>query len=190
MRRAVLILLAAALPGVGFAQSLSDDRLAPQSRVDLVGEAPSACVLAPPTAGASANAVLQQTGDRSSEVRITRLVDPQTLQPQAASISLAFPLVCNAAHRLIVRTARGGLTLDTPAPAASGFRDHVSYTVAADWAGMSAEGASDSKRPVDIRLNDGAAGVVSVNIQIRGGGEPLVAGPYSDSVIVELQPAS
>jgi hypothetical protein len=158
--------------------------------VDLIGEAPPACVLRPPSAGASANAALEQVTDRTAEVRITRLVDPQTLEPQQASISLVFPLICNAAHRLTVRTTRGGLRLDVPAPPATGFRDRLNYTVEADWAGMRAQGSSESGQPIDLRTSDGAAGVVSLNIQIPGGGAPLVAGPYSDSIVVELQPAS
>jgi hypothetical protein len=187
MIRAVLTLLTAAVPALAAAQVVDP---AVRPRLDLIGDAPSACMLQAPTAGPGANAALERVGPLSGQVRITRLVDPNTLEPQAASIDLAFPLICNSAHRLIVRTARGGLVLDTPAPPATGFRDRLSYTVEAEWAGARAEGSSDSRTPVDIAVSDGAAGVVSVSIRIPGGGAPLVAGAYSDSVVVELQPAN
>lgn len=178
---------AAALPAVALAQQ-APDRLS--GRIDLVGEAPNACVLSAPNSSASANAVLQQTGGRTTQVTFTTLVDPATLQAVDATINLDFPLVCNGAHRLTVTTARSGLRLESPAPPAQGFSDVVNYEVEAAWAGQTNRGLSSSTTPVEIDSSDGAAGVVSLNIQIRGGGDRLIAGPYSDTLILELQPAT
>ena len=55
---------------------------------------------------------------------------------------------------------------------------------------VSETGGSQTPSPVDISTTDGAAGQLSLTIDVPAGGDPLVAGVYSDSVVIELQVAS
>jgi hypothetical protein len=159
-------------------------------RLDIVGEAPQGCILSPPTETAISNAALV-AGPTAGQVRLTQFVDPQTAVPNAATIGLDFSVVCNAAHHLTVRTLQGGLVLASPAPAPGpGLRNSVPYQVSVAWAGQQAMGSSDTMVPVDIATANGAAGVLSITIAVPGGGDPLVAGTYSDSLVVELLPTN
>lgn len=159
--------------------------------VQIVGEAPAACVVvaAPTTSGD--NAVFASTSTRGAEVAITQFVDPQTAQVRPTQINLALPVICNTGHRVIVRTANGGLAREgTAVPAQSGFRALVPYTVSATWAGLNSTGVSSASGALTINRTEGAAGDLGIQIQVPSGGDPLVAGAYSDQVIIELQVAT
>jgi hypothetical protein len=184
----LIAVLATLAPAGALAQTVNVD----QGRLDIVGEAPSACLISSPTASTGQNATLQQTGAQASEIQISQLVDPQTAQPVASSMNVALPVICNSAHRLIVRSGNGGLLREGAAGGApvNGFRQLLPYQVTADWSGQSVTGGSETLTPVTINAADGAAGVVSLSILIPAGGDPLVAGTYSDSVVIELQVAS
>lgn len=185
MRKLLLIAAAAALaPAAALAQTANIG----QGRLDLVGESPSACLASAPTSPTGQNATFQQTGPSAGEIRITQLVDPQTAQPRPSSIDVAVPVICNSAHRLTIRSGSGGLVLQGRQVQATGFRSSLAYNVSATWAGQTNNGTSAS--PVTINSSDGAAGLVSLNISVPGGGDPLVAGVYEDSVVIELQVAS
>lgn len=184
---ACLTLVAALAPGFALAQTANIG----QGRLDIVGQAPSACLISQPTASTGQNATLSQTGAQSAEIRISELVDPQTAQPRASSMNVALPVICNTAHRLTVKSGNGGLLrAGGRRGAVSGFRQLLPYNVSADWSGQSITGSSTSGTPVTINSANGAAGQVSLSISIPAGGEPLVAGSYSDSVVIELQVAS
>lgn len=187
MRQYALAALAAlAIPAAAAAQTQDTG----QGRLEIIGEAPSACLIsAAPTTGGTNSSFVSAT-QSSAEVRITNMVDPQTGQATPATINLALPIICNANHHVVVRTANGGLAREgAPAPA-PGFRELVPYNVTASWAGTTASGSSQDSPSVDILTGDGAAGDLSINIQVPGGGDPLVAGAYSDELIIELQVAS
>jgi hypothetical protein len=187
-----VILVGMFLAGGAAAQSGSAAALGGLSsrRLDMIGDAPPGCVLSPPVDAGTVNASLQIADDRSAQVTITELADPETAIPRAATIDLDFPVICNAAHEISVRTARGGLALLAGGAAAPGFRNVLPYRIDVDWAGTQSTGASDTPTPVDIRMGGGAAGLLSVVVNIPEGGDPLVAGSYSDSLIIELLPAN
>ncbi|MFI4933455.1 MAG: hypothetical protein ACHP7N_02445 [Caulobacterales bacterium] len=188
--RQALILAALMVPGLACAQTVNTG----QGRLDLVGVAPSACLISSPTAAAGANAAFQATGAQQGQITITQLADPQTAQPVAASISIALPIICNTAHHVIVSTANGGLarvgSVSHSQQSVNGFREFLPYQVDAAWAGQDVSGTSQAGATVTINSNDGAAGQLSLVITVPGGGDPLVAGAYNDQVVVELQVAS
>ncbi|EJL22140.1 hypothetical protein PMI01_05025 [Caulobacter sp. AP07] len=189
--KTALVLIAATLaattaPLATWAQTASTGDRA-SSSLDLFGRAPSACVLSPPAAAAGSNASFSAQGGQAGVVRFTQFVDPQTAQPRAASISLAFPVVCNSAHRLTVRTDGTGLTRATGAAPAPGFRDRLGFQLSADWAGARAVGSSAALTPIDLRTANGAAGQMNLVVDVAGGGAPLVAGDYSGTLVVELE---
>jgi len=156
------------------------------NRLDLFGVAPSACVLSPPSSAAGTNASFTAQGAQGV-VRLTQFIDPQTAQPRDAVISLGFPVVCNSAHRLVVRTDGAGLARTAgPAPA-PGFRDSLGFQLSADWAGLTATGPSTSLTPISLQTANGAAGQMNLIVNIAGGGAPMVAGDYAGTLVVEIE---
>jgi hypothetical protein len=185
MRSLALCLLLTLVPGAAFAQTTTT---ASQGRLDIVGEAPNACVISSAGSAAGANAVFRSLTAGAAEVRITEMIDPQTSTARASSINILLPIICNGAHRLVLTSGNGGLLRDGGSTAASpgGFREFVPYQVSAVWSGQTAANSSD-RGPVIINVRDGAAGDASVTIDVPGGGAPLIAGGYSDAVVIELQ---
>lgn len=189
---AALCLLPALATDAG-AQGLTQTATAgsSSSRLDLSGESPPACVLSAPVVTSLDNATFQPADQQAATILVTRLADPLTAVPVAATVNLAFPVVCNGAHEVAIRTANGGLAhvprVGNPGP---GFRDFLTYRLTGTWANRTVAGGTDQPTPVDIRTDDGAAGQFSLVVEIPGGGDPLVAGPYSDSLVIELLPAN
>ena len=158
-------------------------------RIDVTGTAPSACVITGAPTAIGSNARISQSGLRSSEVVINQLVDLNTGAPRAASISVAIPIICNSAHRLIVTTASGALTRvadGAVVPASTGFRESVPYGLRADWAGRSIV-RNSGNAPLEVVNADGAAGELGLSVEVAGGGTPLVAGDYVEFITVELK---
>lgn len=171
--------------------ALAQDGAVGRASLDMVGYAPSACLISGAPRGTGANAVLDAVGARQADIRIVELVDPTTGQARAASISLALPVICNVNHQVIVRTQNGGLARDDRSgggQAAPGFREAVPYGVTARWAGVVAGGQSGA--PFELIAPGAAAGDLAIDIDIPAGGVPLVAGAYSDQLVVELRVAS
>ena len=154
--------------------------------------APSCVVTSAASASGAVNAIFSPDGTGGGAVAITQLVDPQTSQPHAASIELALPVVCNAAHRLLVTSDSGGLLREggqaTNRLAPQAFGDLLPYEIDVDWgtdrlAGNSAEGGIETAQPAqngELRLRIGTA---------EGGGL-LTAGNYTDTVTIRFEPAS
>ena len=167
------------------AQTVSTGERA-SNRLDRFGVAPRACVLSPPSSAAGTNASFTAQGAQGV-VRLTQFIDPQTAQPRDAVISLGFPVVCNSAHRLVVRTDGAGLARTAgPAPA-PGFRDSLGFQLSADWAGLTATGSSTSLTPISLQTANGAAGLMNLIVNITGGGAPMVAGDYAGTLVVEIE---
>jgi len=192
--KTVLILAAAATLGVvaplapiASAQTVNTTGDQAASQLELIAQAPSACVLSPPSAASGANTSFTAQGGQAGVVRFTEFVDPQTAQPRDASISLAFPVVCNSAHRLLVRTDGTGLSRTAGAAPAAGFRDSLDFQVTAYWAGASASGSSTALTPIDLATANGAAGQMNLVVAVAGGGAPMVAGDYAGTLVVELE---
>lgn len=161
--------------------------------LELAGESRPACVFNTPTAVNPTNAVFNVTGASSAQVTITQLVDNLNAQSLASSIELNLPVICNASHRVLVRSANGGLLRAGAAPGASasdgGFAEFLAYDVALNWSGQrlqqssrTGETALDSSQP--------AAGDMQIRIATPGGTGPLVAGQYNDSIVIEFQVAN
>lgn len=186
MRAHVLIFaLAGSLASAASAQTAQEGR----SQTVIAGEAPNACVITGSPAASGQNAAFS-AGGGSGQVRIVQLVDPLTAQVLPTTISVALPVVCNAGHSVIVRTSRGGLVREgSAAPLAEGFRNQVPYDLAVDWDGAASTQSSTSSG-VTINRPGPAVGDLQLNITIPEGGAPLVAGAYSDQVIIELRVAS
>lgn len=182
------LLAATLLIGVGSAAS-AQERLVPRADIELTAEAPNACLITSAPVASGRNASFS-SGGSSGEMRILQLVDPLTAEVIAADISLSLPVICNAGHSVVVRATRGGLTREgAAAPSAPGFRNQVPYDLAVSWAGATSSQTSASPGVV-IDQSGAAAGTLQLDISIPEGGAPLVAGTYSDQVVIELRVAS
>lgn len=191
MRRAGLAIAAlAALPTLASAQTVDTG----QGRIELLGQAPSACLLRSPVALGALNAALDGATASGAEIRIVQLANPQTAQAQAASIDLALPVVCNAAHRLTIRSLNGGLLRDggtarAPGPV-DGLGEFVSYRLSARWAGTETSVESAVTNLILIESANAATGDVQLRFAVAAGGSALIAGRYADAIIVEFQAAN
>lgn len=163
-------------------------------RIELAGRTPPACVIRTARAGNASNASFVGAGPSSGEIRIAELVDPQTAQPRAAQMVIELPVVCNAAHRLTLTSANGGLLRDGGNPGnrqtAAGFADLLGYQLDANWDNrvLTLNAAASPLATLDVP--DGMAGDLSLRLSIPAGGGPLVAGRYSDTVVIELHVSS
>jgi hypothetical protein len=163
-----------------------------ESRLEVVGEATSACVVRAPSSATGNNANFGATSAASGEVTIGQMVDAETAQSRGARISLNLPVICNSAHRLVVRSGTGGLRRDGAlAEQSQGvFIELVPYQLRASWGGVEAGGLSTDGRTFAIDMARGNAGEASILIDVPAGGSPLVAGRYTDQIIVEFQVAN
>ena len=164
-----------------------------QGRLEIAGRAPPACVLNAPTASNAQNATFSSTGATSGEIRITEFGDPQTAQPRGATINLALPVICNAAHKLTITSTNGGLLRDggnaRNRQSPTGFGEFVGYQISATWAGQNASTLTTTNSVLAIASADGGAGDMGLTIAVPPGGGPLVAGRYADTVTVQFEAA-
>jgi len=193
MKTLTKVLVAATAMSLVAGGALAQTTSIGQGRLDMEGTAPSTCLVSAPQAAVGSNATFDSTSSQQGQVTITALADPQTAIAKQASISVALPAICNTAHHVTVTSLNRGLLRQggvASQTSVNGFREFVPYSVTASWAGQTATGQSLSGTPVNINASDGAAGQVSLTIDVPAGGDPLVAGTYSDSLTIELQVAS
>jgi hypothetical protein len=181
----ILMLAPIAVPA--FAQSAQPI----SSRVEIIGEAPAACVMKAPTAVGGLNATFTATSGTTGEIRISELVNPITAQPQDAELRLAIPVICNGPHRLVMRSGNGGLRREGTAMAQQGgFAQFLTYRLGAAWASRRVTSGSDVAGQLVINADGARSGDVILSFKVEKGGVPLVAGKYSDRIIVEFQAAN
>lgn len=184
-----IALAAIVAPGV-FAQDVSTAR----GELELVGHAEPACVTRAPAAVAGVNASFDPSGDNGGEIRIAQLVDQTTAEPVAASITLTIPVICNASHLVTLTSLNGGLLRDTGNPlqrqSADGFGEFLPYQLNFAWAGQDRAASSEAARSLVFNIARGAAGEATFRFALPGGGGALLAGRYSDAVIIQFTPAN
>ncbi|MEN9719118.1 MAG: hypothetical protein RIQ99_1996 [Pseudomonadota bacterium] len=163
-------------------------------RIDLAGTAPAACVIAQPTASQTVNASYAATGTTSGQITIAQLVDSQNATSLESAIRLDLPVTCNSSHRVTVRSANGALVRTGAAAATTallpgGFAEAVNYQLGVNWAGATRSFGSDARQTA-IDTPQPAKGELTLNFSTAAGSGPLVAGQYTDSIVVELIPAN
>jgi len=187
MTRSPTIAVLLAVPAIAGAQ-VQEPSL---GRVEIAGTAPSACVVGAPIAGPGANASYE-AGPNGGSIRISQLVDPATAQGVAAGMNLVIPVICNGAHRLMVRSINRGLALDgNPGqPNGGTFASFVPYRVESDWGGQASGFLSNEPGTLEGFFHAARAGQMSLSISVPPGGQPLIAGTYSDEIVLEFQAAN
>lgn len=186
MTRVALLIATAvlAVPAIASAQELSERGT---GEVRIEGAAPVACVLEPTATFQGSNATFREVDERRSRLDILNLVDGNTGEVIPFQAEISLPIICNAAHRVYVRTTQGGLTLVGPAQSAPGFSSRLLYTLGVEWAGQQRSGPSSQE--IVINSSDAAQGLVNVSVSIGPNGDPLLAGAYADDLVIELEPA-
>jgi hypothetical protein len=133
-------------------------------------------------------------------LEIETLVNPTTLQTQAASVQLAMQAVCNYPHELTLSSANNGLWRQSSTSAAppAPFASAVPYLATASWGVQDVSISADtaSRRPVTTNssVDEPRFGNITLSLQIDPGASnvatnsPLLAGTYSDLITITLGP--
>lgn len=161
------------------------------SATEFRGTAPGLCVIrGAATVVSSNNASLTSSVIGASAIQVTSLVAQNgTGIPNAAEMQVAIPVICTVTHSVTVQSASRGMVREgTAIPNAAGFRTLLDYQVQTAWAGKS-NSLQASALPTVINTPDAAAGSLLVTVSILQGGQPLVAGSYSDTLTILLTPS-
>lgn len=161
-----------------------------EGRLEIVGEAPGACVLRGPATATVTNASYSSQGPSSGRLTITEMVSTAQSTSRGATANLALSVVCNSPHQLVLRSENGGLLRSGSRPgAAQGpFAEFLPYQFRADWLGQNASAASNAGGPLVMGSNRGGAGQLSLGLVVPEGVR-LAAGDYRDAVVVEFRAA-
>ncbi len=192
MRAPATTLLSAAL-ALAFSASgaLAQDVTHATQRLELHGDAPAGCVANSARASKQVGTVYQDNGPTGGVVTFPNLVDESTAAARASSIELALPVVCNTSHLITVRSYNGALVRQGAggANSAGGFSESQAYNVDLQWQNLTAQlgGASSNAA---IAYGQPAKGDLIVDIAVPRGTQPLVAGTYTDAVVVEIRPTN
>lgn len=148
------------------------------------GAAPAGCRISTPAAPVSENVQIGALSAGSAAIAINQMVD-EASAPLGATVVLVLPAICNQAHTLNLSSLNGGLLGDGPAASVGAFRSLLPYSVTVAWAGGEQLLLTPDQN-LSVVVGEAAAGVVTVTIQIPQGGAPLVAGAYTDEIVLEL----
>jgi len=192
MRAPATTLISAAL-ALAFSASgaKAQDVTHAMQRLELHGDAPAGCVANSARASKLVGTVYQDNGPTGGVVTFPNLVDESTAAARASSIELALPVVCNTSHLITVRSYNGALVRQGAggANSAGGFSESQAYNVDLQWQNLTAQlgGASSNAA---IAYGQPAKGDLIVDIAVPRGTQPLVAGTYTDAVVVEIRPTN
>jgi len=186
MIRTLLVSVALLAPATLAAQTGADPS---QGRLEILGTANPACVIRGPSSAVGTNMRFEPGGASAGQIGITEFVDGNAVS-RGGSIAVTLPVICNSAHRVIVRSANAGLRRLGPAVQAGQFATSFPYRVTTEWGAQRGQLATDQGGTLIIDTGEARAGQLSLSINLAAGGRPLVAGTYSDQIVVELQAAN
>lgn len=188
--RAPVLFAFAVLMGASSAQAQRLDQGSQQ--LELFGNAPVACVANSARANNQVNATFQSNGPSSGVVIFPILVDQSTATARASSIALQLAVICNSSHHVTLRSTNGGLRREGSNPgrnATGGFGEFVTYGVSFEWQGKTSSIGS-GLTSATLAQDTPAKGDMQITLAVPPGRQPLVAGTYTDSVVVEIRPAN
>ena len=192
MRAPATTLLSAAL-ALAFSASgaMAQDVTHATQRLELHGDAPAGCVANSARASKQVGTLYQDNGPTGGVVTFPNLVDETTAAARASSIELALPVVCNTSHLITVRSYNGALVRQGAggANSAGGFSESQTYDVGLQWQQLTAQ-LSAGATNASIAYGQPAKGDLIVDIAVPRGTQPLVAGTYTDAVVVEIRPTN
>ena len=157
--------------------------------MQLGGSVPDICLLAAPVSnGGGVNAQFQSGTEDNSQVLITSLANEESGVLNPASITLDFNGTCNFAHSVILTSSSGGLRNEIADINSGGFTSVGIYAATMNWNGLSESLTLNGQEGAFATLSQISAnsGVLTLSVDIPGGGSPLVAGTYSDVLTIEF----
>jgi hypothetical protein len=193
--RAVPLLLLAAL-GASSAAAAQDSATTRTMAVN--ASAPEVCAVQAPQLSGAAQVNFRSVN--GTALQIERLVDPETLSTEAASVELSLAAVCNYPHRLTIETQNNGLWQTsgqgvTPTP---GFGNAVPYTATVHWGAeylqLQADAKSRRMTERSVLVDRPTSGSIVLRLEIQPGASndrqnaPLIAGYYGDTLRVTVEP--
>lgn len=181
--------MAVTAPIAARAQKVNDSIAS--AATEFLGIAPRLCIIRGAATVVSANnASLSASSQSSAAIQVTSLVAQNgTGVPNAADMQVSIPVICTVTHTVTIQSSSKGMTRDGAAIAnAPGFRTLLDYQVRTAWAGKN-DDSNASALPAVINTPDAAQGNLLVTVLIPQGGQPLVAGSYSDTLTILLTPS-
>jgi hypothetical protein len=193
MRAFIVTIVAAALTGaMGASAAQAQDLSRTTQQLHMQGDAPVGCVANAARASNQRNASYQDNGPTGGVVVFPNLVDEATAATRESSIELSVPVVCNTSHNITVRSYNGGLVrlgANAARSGSGGFSEQQNYDVGLQWQQQTVK-LSGATPSAAIFYNQPAKGDLIVDIAVPRGINPLVAGTYTDAVVVEIRPAN
>ena len=196
MRAAPTLLAAAALVCTGSAASAQESSATETLGVN--GSAPQVCTI--DTARIRAGELINFVGLDGDTLRVIDLTASDDLSAQAASAELRFDAVCNFPHRVRLESQENGLwPISGPvSPTSPEFATALPYLVRLNWADRTQLLEVDARvrrnRIVFTDIDAPAQGEMELRVEIDAGasntqiGAPVLAGAYSDTLRIYLEP--
>jgi len=185
MIKPLIAAIALLAPAAAAAQVIEPSR----GRLEILGTSRPACVMGSAASTAGNNMTFRPLTTVSGQVELTEFVDGNAVS-RGGSIEVILPLVCNAAHRVTVRSANGGLRRAGPPAPPSPFAELLPYSVNTVWGSQQAGFTTNQGGPLVISAAEARAGQLSIAINVAQGGPPLVAGRYGDQIVLEVEAAN
>ena len=193
MRATVIPIFAASLGiALGATGAAAQDMNRASQRLEMLGNAPAGCVANSARASKLVGATYQDNGPTGGVVVFPNLVDESTAATRASSIELAVPVVCNTSHLITVRSYNGALVrlgANAARGGSGGFSEMQTYNVGLQWQQQTVQLGTQTGSAA-ISYNQPAKGDLIVGIAVPRGTNPLVAGTYTDAVVVEIRPSN
>lgn len=188
--------LAALLAGPPVLAAETDSRN--EVNYDVAGRTPVVCTLTTDNSGT--RSLVNFRAVDQNIFQIDQMVSPASLSTQAASFDLTLSGVCNSAHVIRLESLNNGLwqVSELPATRPQGFGSAIPYEVSTRWseqqADLSADAGVRQTRRVTVPVASPASGPLTLHFEIRQGATnlhanaPIIAGAYSDTLTVILEP--
>jgi hypothetical protein len=192
----ILKLLCLALGAAALATTPVLAQATDSDTINLSGTQAQTCTLGAFSAGAATGAL--DTGDLTSPtaVSLTDTMSSITAIRAAGSNTLNAAAMCNYGHFVSVRQTGGGLINGSDvAPAQGTFIRKQGYVAIVSWASQTANAASEdvtttplvaAVTSTDRAISGAASGTLSLTLSVAASTLPVVAGAYTDSVLVQI----
>lgn len=150
------------------------------------GYAKAVCIFGAPVQSLSSNATFTRSVSGGT-LAIGQLADRDTGVAQAASVGLNLDSVCNQPSRLRIRSLNGGMSA-VEGGGSGPFGAAINYVVTVSWGSqqvvLTTDGTAGSF--IETPLIGANASGLNVDIAIPAGTDPLVAGDYLDTLVIEF----
>ena len=193
MKTLAILVALLTVPASALAQNAATgDLAAGAEELTYEGQARPACVLASVSPITLTNASLTARDANSATVVITpaAFVDPATGVPNPIVVEVSLPITCNTAHIVDVSSTKGGLANEVAALENRQFRSLLPLDVALVWSGQATRFNTADALMARLTIAGAATGTAIIRISAPGGGLPLTAGRYSDSIVIQVAAAS